>query len=89
MQKLAVTLVIRTNDITVGTANMTECAGSDHRSMLIYYSCLQKLNLAVPIDLRRMRFTTQWRAAFRVKSFKAVVIRGKLLGEGEGGGGGQ
>ena len=33
-----------------------------------------------------MRFTTQWRAAFRVKSFKAVVIRGKLPGEGEGGG---
>ena len=23
----------------------------------------------------RMRFTTQWRAAFRVKSFKAVVVR--------------
>ena len=38
--------------------------------------------------IRRMRFTTQWRAAFRVKSFKAVVIRGKLLGEGDGGGGG-
>ena len=33
-----------------------------------------------------MRFTTQWRAAFRVKSFKAVVIRGKLPGEGEGDG---
>ena len=32
-----------------------------------------------------MRFTTQWRAAFRVKSFKAVVIRGKLSGEGGGG----
>ena len=29
--------------------------------------------------------TTQWRAAFRVKSFKAVVIRGKLSGEGGGG----
>ena len=35
-----------------------------------------------------MRFTTQWRTAFRVKSFKAVVIRGKLPGEGEGDGGG-
>ena len=34
-----------------------------------------------------MRFTTQWRAAFRVKSFKAVVIRRKLSGEGGGGGG--
>ena len=34
-----------------------------------------------------MRFTTQWRAAFRVKSFKAVVIRGKLSGEGGGVGG--
>ena len=38
--------------------------------------------------IRRMRFTTQWRAAFRVKSFKAAVIRGKLPGEGEGDGGG-
>ena len=38
--------------------------------------------------IRRMRFTTQWRTAFRVKSFKAVVIRGKLSGEGGGGGGG-
>ena len=38
--------------------------------------------------IRRMRFTTQWRAAFRVKSFKAVVIRGKLSGVGGGGGGG-
>ena len=37
-----------------------------------------------------MRFTTQWRTTFRVKSFKAVVIRGKLPGEKEGdrGGGG-
>ena len=35
-----------------------------------------------------MRFTTQWQAAFRVKSFKAVVIRGKLSGERGGGGGG-
>ena len=35
--------------------------------------------------LRRMRLTTQWRAAFRVKSFKAAVVRGKL---GEWGGGG-
>ena len=34
-----------------------------------------------------MRFTTQWRTAFRVKSFKAVVIRGKLPGEKEGDGG--
>ena len=34
-----------------------------------------------------MRFTTQWRAAFRVKSFKAVVIRGKWAGGGGGGGG--
>ena len=38
-----------------------------------------------------MRFTTQWRAAFRVKSFKAVVIRRKWWGggggrKGEGGG---
>ena len=38
--------------------------------------------------IRRMRFTTQWRTAFRVKSFKAVVIRGKLPGEKEGDGGG-
>ena len=38
--------------------------------------------------IRRMRFTTQWRAAFRVKSFKEVVIRGKLSGEGGGGEGG-
>ena len=36
-----------------------------------------------------MRFTTQWRAAFRVKSFKAVVIRGKLSGEGGRGEGGR
>ena len=39
-----------------------------------------------------MRFTTQWRAAFRVKSFKAVVIRRKSLGGGggvEGRGGGR
>ena len=36
----------------------------------------------------RMRFTTKWRAAFRVKSFKVAVIRWKWLGgEGEGGGG--
>ena len=35
-----------------------------------------------------MRFTTQWWAAFRVKSFKAAVIRGKLSGGGRGGGGG-
>ena len=35
-----------------------------------------------------MRFTTQWRAAFRVKSFKAAVIRRGCLGGGEGGGGG-
>ena len=34
-----------------------------------------------------MRFATQWWAAFRVKSFKAVVIRGRWSG-GEGGGGG-
>ena len=26
-----------------------------------------------------MRFTTQWRAAFRAKSFKAAVIRRKWL----------
>ena len=44
--------------------------------------------MAVAVIIRRMRFTTQWRAAFRVKSFKAVVIRGKLPGEGEGDGGG-
>ena len=37
--------------------------------------------------IRRMRFTTQWRTTFRVKSFKAVVIRGKLPGEKEGDGG--
>ena len=36
------------------------------------------------IQIRRMRFTTQWRAAFRVKSFKAVVIRGKFSGGGGG-----
>ena len=35
--------------------------------------------------LRRMRFTTQWRAAFRVKSFKAAVIRKKWLEGGERG----
>ena len=35
-----------------------------------------------------MRLTTQWRAAFRVKSFKAVVIRRRWLVGGEGGGGG-
>ena len=34
-----------------------------------------------------MRFTTQWQAAFRVKSLKAAVIRWGWLG-GEGGGGG-
>ena len=33
-----------------------------------------------------MRFTTQWRAAFRVKSFKAVVIRKEVKGGGGGGG---
>ena len=40
-----------------------------------------------------MRFTNQWQAAFRVKSFKADVIRRKWLGVGggvgEGGGGGR
>ena len=35
-----------------------------------------------------MRFTTQWRAAFRVKSFKAIVVGRKWLGAGCGGGGG-
>ena len=36
-----------------------------------------------PTLIRRMRFTTQWGAAFRVKSFKAVVIRRKwFVGEG-------
>ena len=34
--------------------------------------------------IRRMRCTTQWGAAFRVKSFKAAVIRRQWLGE-EGG----
>ena len=34
-----------------------------------------------------MRITTQCRVAFRVKSFKAAVIRGKWLGGGRGGGG--
>ena len=29
-------------------------------------------------SIRRMRFTTQWRTAFRVKSFKAVVINEQL-----------
>ena len=29
---------------------------------------------AIRIRIRRMRFTTQWWAAFRVKSFKAVVV---------------
>ena len=38
--------------------------------------------------IRRVRFTTQWRAAFRAKPFKAVVVRRKLLGGGWGGGGG-
>ena len=30
---------------------------------------------ALEVTIRRMRFTTQWRAAFRVKSFKVVVIK--------------
>ena len=33
-------------------------------------------------SIRSMRLTTQWRAAFRVKSFKAAVIRRKWLEEG-------
>ena len=36
-----------------------------------------------------MRFTTQWQAAFRVKSFKAVVVRREWLRRGGGGGGGR
>ena len=36
----------------------------------------------------RMRFTTKSWAAFRVKSFKAAVIRRKWLGGGGCGGGG-
>ena len=39
------------------------------------------------IRIRRMRFTTQWWAAFKVKSFKAVVVRRKWGGGGGGGGG--
>ena len=38
--------------------------------------------------VRRMRFTTQWRTAFRVKSFKTAVTRRKCWGGGGGGGGG-
>ena len=34
--------------------------------------------------IQRMRFITQWQAAFRFKSFKAVVIRKKWLGGGGG-----
>ena len=34
--------------------------------------------------IRRMRFATPWRAAFRVKSFKVAVIRRKWLGGGQG-----
>ena len=50
---------------------------------------LSSIKLTTEADtIRRMRFTTQWRTAFRVKSFKAVVIRGKLPGEKEGDGGG-
>ena len=44
------------------------------------------------IQYERMRFTTEWRAAFRVKSFEAAVIRRNWLGRGErgeGGGGGR
>ena len=33
-----------------------------------------------------MKFTTQWRAAFRVKSFTAAVIRRQWLERGGGGG---
>ena len=44
------------------------------------------------LKIRRMRFTTHWRADCRFKSFKAAVIRRKWLGErrgrGRGGGGG-
>ena len=50
------------------------------------WSVLTQITAQWP-TIRRMRFTTQRRAAFRVKSFKAVVIRGKLSGEGGGGGG--
>ena len=31
--------------------------------------------IPVTYTIRRMRFTSQWRAAFRVKSFKAVVVK--------------
>ena len=39
----------------------------------------------VLISIRRMRFTTQWRAALRLKSFKVVVVRGELGWGGRGG----
>ena len=44
---------------------------------LSHYLCVDRIP--------RMRFTTQRRAAFRVKSFKAVVISGKWEGGGGGG----
>ena len=48
-----------------------------------------KLMLLQTADLqgtiRRMGFTTQWRAAFRVKCIEAAVIRRKWLEEGEKG----
>ena len=45
-----------------------------------------KLGMMMTNTIRRMRFTTKWRAAFRVKSFKAAVIRRKWVGRGGGGG---
>ena len=47
-------------------------------------------NICTPVSyptIRGMRFTTQWRAAFKVQSFKAVVIRRKWFGVGWGEGG--
>ena len=51
---------------------------------------LKKCMLCSKTTIRRMRFTTQWRAAFRVKSLMAVVVRRKWLrGGGVWGGGGR
>ena len=51
-------------------------------NQICYHGNAQRL-----YHLRRMRFTTQWRAVFRVKSFKADVVRREWLGVGEGEGG--
>ena len=49
---------------------------------------LQARRSGTPDAIGRRSFTTHWRAAFWVKSFKAVVIKGKWSGGGGGGGGG-